>query len=130
MFCAIFSGVSFVQVASLKADVVGSTNNLLEPAGICGVVDVDGNGLHRLRFVGRWLNDSKSSDRFNVAHAILIQLKLCVRLHTKNGVSFVLFGVLSLSFQIEHTLIMQIATAATINGTQTFGFGFMRITKR
>lgn len=66
----ILPGVSFVQLASLKADGVGSTVNLLAPGWLCAwAVE---NGLQRLRLGGRWFNDSQSSDRFNVAHAILI----------------------------------------------------------
>lgn len=52
--------MSFVQVASLKADGVGSTNNLLDPGCVCGVVafvlllaDDEPNGPQRLRLFGR-----------------------------------------------------------------------------
>lgn len=87
-------GVSFVQVASLKADGVGSTNNLLDPGCVCGVVvfvlllaDDEPNGPQRLRLFGRWLMESQSNDRFNVAHAISLKFEtimaydfnLCIR---------------------------------------------------
>lgn len=43
--------------------------------------DVEGDvgvpkGRHRRRFVGRWLMDSQSKERFKVAHAIMIAANL------------------------------------------------------
>lgn len=61
--------------ASAKGDGVGSMTLAVEVEE-----DVEGeegvpNGKHRRRFVGRWLMDSQSNDRFKVAHAMTIDLK-------------------------------------------------------
>lgn len=42
-----------------------------------GPAAAEPKGVQRLRFVGRWLIDSQSSDRLSVAHAILCACWLC-----------------------------------------------------
>jgi hypothetical protein len=57
--------------ASAKGDCVGSITLAVElDEDVEGDVGVP-KGRHRRRFVGRWLIDSQSKERFNVAHAMI-----------------------------------------------------------
>lgn len=56
--------------ASANADGVGSMSFEVELEEVEFDAELP-NGKHRRRFVGRWLMDSQSKDRFKVAQAII-----------------------------------------------------------